>query len=358
MTENKSIPDVSVFRPVLIVSGLIIIMAAMRAASTVVATLFFIFFITLFFLPFKGWLVRKRVPSWLAVLIIIAILILLIAGILGLLYISSNQLYQNIVADQANLETYLESLQEELIQLGISPADIDLSGDGLGDQIANSVSGFLPGVLGSGITLITISILIIVAVIMLLAEAEGYIQRLRDSTGADNPAFAALRGFARDLMGWLIARGQVNVIVTIAVLILLLALDVNGALIWAVMTFFLGFIPFLGLAIAALLPALLTFVQQGLPSALLLGLGYFVISTISENILWPKLLGRGLNMSAAYILVSAFVFGWLMGIPGILLSGPLSVFLLLVLSLFKETSWITDMIVTRSQSRPPKENEI
>jgi predicted PurR-regulated permease PerM len=101
---------------------------------------------------------------------------------------------------------------------------------------------------------------------------------------------------------------------------------------------------------------LLTFVQQGLTSALLLGLGYFVISTISENILWPKFLGRGLNMSAAYILVSAFVFGWLMGIPGILLSGPLSVFLLLVLSLFKETSWITNMIVTRQQTEISEEN--
>ena len=356
MTESKNIPDVSIFRPVLIVSGLIIIMAAMRAASTVVATLFFIFFIALFFLPFKGWLIRKRVPSWLAVLIIITILIFVIAGILGLLYISSNQLYQNIFTEQANLESYLDNLQDELIQLGISPADLGLTGDGMGEQISGAISGIVPGILGSGFTWFTIAIVIFVAVIMLLAEAEGYIQRLRDSVGENNPAFAALRGFARDLMGWLIARGQVNVIVTIAVVILLLALNVNGALIWAVMTFFLGFIPFLGLAIAALLPALLTFVQQGLTSALLLGLGYFVISTISENILWPKFLGRGLNMSAAYILVSAFVFGWLMGIPGILLSGPLSVFLLLVLSLFKETSWITNMIVTRQQPEIPEEN--
>jgi hypothetical protein len=45
-----------------------------------------------------------------------------------------------------------------------------------------------------------------------------------------------------------------------------------------------------------------------------------------------------------------------MGIPGILLSGPLSVFLLLVLSLFKETSWITNMIVTRQQTEISEEN--
>ena len=82
MTANNSIPDVSIFRPVLIVSGLIIIMAAMRAASSIVATLFFIFFIALFFLPLKSWLIRKGVPSWLAVLIIITILILLITGVL------------------------------------------------------------------------------------------------------------------------------------------------------------------------------------------------------------------------------------------------------------------------------------
>lgn len=352
-TKNK-LSDVSVYRPIIILAGLIIVLTAMRAASTVVAALFLCFFIALFFLPFRRWMVSRRVPSWLAMLIIIVILFLLIAGIMGLLIISSRQLFQNLAANQVNLDTILQPLLDSLSQFGIPADSLGLGGDELQGSILGAAGGLLPGILASGVTWITIGIVIIVAVIMLLAEAEGYIQRLRDSVGAGNPAFAALRGFAQDLMRWIIARAQVNVIVTVAVAIMLFALDVEGALIWSVLTFFLGFIPFLGLALAALLPSLLTFVQHGLTSALLLGLGYFIISTISENILWPKILGHGLSLSPAYILLSAFVLGWLMGIPGILLSGPLSVFFLLVFSLFKETSWITDMVVTRTKRETPE----
>jgi AI-2 transport protein TqsA len=352
-TKNK-LPDVSIYRPIIILSGLIIVLAAMVAASTVVAALFLCFFIALFFLPLRRWMVSRRVPSWLAMLIIIAILFLLIAGIFGLLFISSRQLFQNLAANQINLNSILQPLLDSLSQFGIPTASLGLSGEELQGRIMGALGGFLTEIFASGIAWITIGIVIIVAVIMLLAEAEGYFQRLQDSVGAGNPAFAVLRDFAHDLMRWLIVRAQVNVIVTAAVAIMLLALNVEGALIWSILAFFLGFIPYLGLALAAFFPSLLTFVQQGLTSALLLGLGYFIISTISENILRPKVLGYELNVSPAYFLLSEFVLGWLMGIPGILLSGPLAIFFLLVFSLFKETSWITDMVVTRTKSEIPE----
>lgn len=351
MEEKNRFPEVSILRPIIILSGLVILLATMRVASTVVATLFLCFFIALFFLPFQRWMVRRRIPSWLALLIIIAILILLIGGILAILYYSSRQLVQNLASNPLNLDTLLQSLLDSLSQFGIPIASLGLSGEELQGRIVEAMSGFLPGMFASGITLFTIGIVITVAVIMLLAEAEAYIQRLRDSIGAGNPAIVALGDFAHDLTRWLIGRAQVNAIVTAAVAIMLFALKVEGAFIWSILTFFLGFIPYLGLALAAFFPSLLTFTQQGLTNALLLGLGYFIISTVSENILRPKILGNELNLSPAYFLLSEFVLAWLMGIPGILLSGPLAVFFLLVFSLFKETSWITDLVATRSGSK-------
>jgi predicted PurR-regulated permease PerM len=49
-----------------------------------------------------------------------------------------------------------------------------------------------------------------------------------------------------------------------------------------------------------------------------------VIQVIVGNFLEPRVMGRGLNLSPLVVLLSLIFWGWLWGIPGMLLSVPLT----------------------------------
>jgi predicted PurR-regulated permease PerM len=111
----------------------------------------------------------------------------------------------------------------------------------------------------------------------------------------------------------------------ILVTIILSLAGVDFALLWGVLTFVLNFIPTIGSIIATLPPIAITLFQSGsLGKTFLIGLLLLGIHFTVGNIIEPKLMGRGLNLSALVVLFSLIFWGWLWGIPGMLLAVPLT----------------------------------
>jgi len=72
-------------------------------------------------------------------------------------------------------------------------------------------------------------------------------------------------------------------------------------------------------------PVAITFFQYGSLTRTLLVTGSLVIiHFFVGNVLEPKIMGRGLNLSPLVVLLSLVFWGWLWGIPGMLLSVPLT----------------------------------
>ena len=106
------------------------------------------------------------------------------------------------------------------------------------------------------------------------------------------------------------------------------------------MTFFLGFIPYIGIIIAAIPPVLIAWSKFGIEGAILMALFFIVINTIAESYIFPKLAGKGLQMSVYVVFVSVFLWGWILGPIGAFLGVPLSLVIIKYLDHFKETQWI------------------
>jgi len=110
------------------------------------------------------------------------------------------------------------------------------------------------------------------------------------------------------------------------------------AALWAVLIFFLNFVPYVGSVLGVVFPVLMTIVQfedagtaltmLTLLTALQFGIG---------NFLDPYVMGNSLNLSPFAILLSLAVWSELWGVPGAFLAVPITSIVAIVLSEFRGT---------------------
>jgi predicted PurR-regulated permease PerM/methanogenic corrinoid protein MtbC1 len=94
---------------------------------------------------------------------------------------------------------------------------------------------------------------------------------------------------------------------------------------WGVVAFLLRFIPYVGAICSAILPALVAFaVFPGSSGALEILAAFVILDQLAAQIAEPFVIGRGIDVSPVALLLSAIYWSWLWGIPGLLLSTPLT----------------------------------
>ncbi|USQ14319.1 AI-2E family transporter [Legionella lytica] len=113
---------------------------------------------------------------------------------------------------------------------------------------------------------------------------------------------------------------------------------VDFAEFWALLIFFLNFIPNIGAIIAIFFPATLAIVQFAdwlHFLEIIIGLGS--IQFLVGNIIEPRFLGNSLNLSPLAILLSLTVWGTIWGVLGMFLSVPITVMMMIIFAHFEAT---------------------
>jgi len=119
------------------------------------------------------------------------------------------------------------------------------------------------------------------------------------------------------------------------------------ALLWGVLAAILSFIPSIGFIFSVIPPMILAFAQYGWEAALIVLLGYWIINGTVDNIIKPRFIGEGLNLSILVIFISVILWGWVLGPIGGLLSVPITLmFKTMVLDSHDNTRWLSNMMNT------------
>lgn len=108
-------------------------------------------------------------------------------------------------------------------------------------------------------------------------------------------------------------------------------LDLAAAL--GILTFVLNYIPNIGSIVATVLVALVTYVQTGQPAptaAIFVVVG--VIQFVNGSIIDPMLMGRALRLSSFGIIINLAFWGAVWGVPGMFLSVPIMVAMMIICS--------------------------
>jgi AI-2 transport protein TqsA len=136
-----------------------------------------------------------------------------------------------------------------------------------------------------------------------------------------------------------------NQIIATVVVVLLWFLGIPNPILWGIVAFVCGFIPYIGYWISVLPPMVLGFAQSGIPGALAVLLGYWLINGVLSSVVAPRYFGKGLNVSPVLALLAVLFWGWLLGPVGAVVGVPMTVLLkMIVLVNYPETRWLAQVL--------------
>ena len=333
-TITTALRQPSLSRVMLLLAATVVVFVGMRLAAPILDPILFAVVLALLFSPIYGWLIRHRIPTPLALVIMLVGLSVLFLGLFLLLGVSIARFSGEIGSYTSKLSGQLDEIQNLTKSLGVTTADLHkvLSPSALTGAIGTILSGVAD--------FLSDLFLILVIVLFLLAEGPAMMNRLRASTGPEHPQVARLAVFGRNVVRQLGLRAIVNLVTAAGVVVLLLVLRVDFPLMWGILAFFLSFIPWIGLPLAVAPAVVLALAEHGLTSAVLVIVGVIVINVLAENALSPMLMGRGLSISPTILFIGFIFWAWLLGGPGAFLAAPLTIFLVLMLDTFPETRWL------------------
>ena len=329
----------SFLRVMLFLAATVVVLVGMRLGAPILDPILFAVVLSLLFSPIYAWLRRQRIPVPLALVLMLVGLTILFGGIFLLLGISIARFSGDIGSYTGQLNEQLNNLQGLADSLGLTKADIKNA------LHPSALTATIGAVLGGIADFLSDIFLILLITLFLLAEGPAMMSRLRASAGANHPQLESIMVFGHSVVRQLGLRAIVNLFTGAGVIILLWVLGVDFPLMWGILTFFLSFIPWIGLPIAVAPAVVLALAEYGVERALLVILGVVVINVVAENLLSPMLMGRGLSLSPTVLFVGFIFWAWLLGGPGAFLAAPLTIFVALIFQTFPETRWIASLMV-------------
>ena len=341
----------SILRPIVIVAGIIIILAAIKAAASILSLFFLAVFLAIIFTPGFSWLRKKGVPSWLAVLITFGVIIGCALLLFGLAWFPISQFNEKLPGYQSNLSDQIAAASNLLARFGLDLSSFEEQGF----LDVGRVVGFLAPVILTITNTMFLLMVVVLTAIFMVVEAASYPERLRQGLGVSTGVIDQYRSFAQRVNKYLLTRVKLNLALAVPVTIMLAVLGVDFPIFWGVVTFFMGFIPVVGFLLAVAPPAALGLVESGWVTAVIVIGGFVIFNGIVDNVLQPRLMGQDLKLSPVVVFLSLFLWAFLLGGVGMFLAMPLTVLTVIVLEQFQETRWIAVLMSTNP--RPTQAEE-
>ena len=327
----------------LILAAFVIIVAGMKVASPILVPVLLATFIATISAPPLLWLERRGLPTVLALLTVIAVILsvgLLVATLMGK---SLAEFQSQLPIYEARLENLFAVLNSTAAQFEIEIRFSDIASFINPNSIATGV-GRVVNELGG---LIANAFLIFLMVIFILFEVSTLPKKLERIIAKPVDSMERLSQFKRNLQRYLVIKTLTSMATAALVFGLLEFFGVDFSVLWAVLAFFLNFVPNIGSIIAALPAVLITLLQIDLATATWVAVGYLVINNVVGTVIEPRIAGRHLGLSPMVVFMSLIFWGWILGPVGMFLSVPLTMMVRLVAESSDNARWISVLLSDR-----------
>ncbi len=323
----------------LVVALLLVIALGIRLATEVVTILVVSLILTLLALPATRVLQRRGLPHGIAVAVVSLVAFLLLLGLIGLLVYALRVLVTDIGIFQAELDQRLETVILFLDRFGIALPAFSSSSLDLG-ALAGAAFGYISDLGG----VLMMLFFVMIATFFMLLEAPHLPERAARILGPGSPTLAQASRMSGFVMDFIVVRTETNLVHGVLFGGILLAMGVHAAVLWGTLTFLLGYIPYLGLIAAAIPAVFFAWIQYGLPGALAVVGVTVVLNLIVENPVFSYFASRTFEIPPVLVVLAVIVFGWLLGVVGMLFAVPLMLMVLILVQASEETRWINVLL--------------
>ena len=365
MGENANLVDTHSFhRRIATASHAAILMTVFVLSMIYLETVLKPFFIAMgiYFVLKLGadWLSKNNFPVLLSYLTTLLLFILILISTAFFAWTQA----QGLIEDEERQEEYNEKLNQKwkglknapivgpAIKESIKEDTGTVGGDleSLGIGSGGSATDLITAVVSEVGTFVTTSITVLFFLIFIIFEAHLLPARIERawSDGASERVAIIQTQIEEGINTYFIVKTGCGIGSAVIAGAIMAMFGIDLWFVWAVMTFILNYVPYIGSLIATIPPLILGLILLNPTGLLILTILLLVNQQVWGNYIETKWAGRALDLSpVVLLLITAFSF-WLWGILGMILAIPLFAIVKIVLENIEETRPIAIMLSERA----------
>jgi AI-2 transport protein TqsA len=320
-------------------AALVVILGALKLATPLVVPILLASFLAMVSAPLMFWLVRHGVNRYLAVVLAL----LADAAFFGVMAALAASGLNALVSAMPRYQARVGVLRGE--------ASVWLSSQGLPDlghvlpTVSDNEMGHAVGVaITEGARALSSLVLVLFLVAFLLVELLGVEEKLRFIFRHPEIGIEQFRRAALHVQRYIVVKTGANFLTGLLVWLWLAAFRVDFALLWGVCALMLNYIPTLGAAMVGAPVLVVTLLQYGFGTTLVVAVGYGLINAAIAALVEPRVFGQALGLSPLVVFLSMVCWGWLWGPVGAVLSVPLTVVVKIALAYVEGYEWLSRML--------------
>jgi predicted PurR-regulated permease PerM len=316
----------------LVILTTLAILAACYFGRGILAPVLLALLLSLLFSPVVGMFERLHVPRMLASGVVVLILVGAVVGSFTLLadpakdwLTKAPDLMQSVARTVKEFKRPVQQAQEatekltDLAETTSGPQPQKVVVQEQGSMLAGLVS-YTPRVLEAIAALILL-------LFFFLSSGDNFLRRLVEiAPGLTEKRIVVsiARDIEREMSRYLLTITLINAGLGTCTALVLLLLQTPNALLWGAMVFVLNFAPYLGASVSACVLAIVGYTTfDNIGHALLVPGSFLALAFIEGQLVTPTILGKRLAVNPVVVFVWLLVWGWLWGIVGVLLAGPM-----------------------------------
>jgi predicted PurR-regulated permease PerM len=305
--------------------------------------------LALFFMPLMRTLEKKGVPKWLRVTTSVAIIIAAVGAAIFLIRLSAQEIMGAEEGFWDKLNTKLDLLFANVLHAfgmeslqGMTTFGELMQSENMVSMIFSG-SGETIGVIGNSVTKLLMMLFFLV---LLLSESVNVQRIMGDVIFKRNlPSVRTYRSIEKSMVKFIQVKFLLSLFTGIGFSLACLYFDVSFPLFWGVFTFAINFVQMIGSIISTIVVTLFALAElDSTGTVLAFGLALTGVQVIFGSILEPIFMGKTFSINTITVLVMLMFWGFIWGIPGLILSIPVTVLIKTILEQFPKTRKIAQMM--------------
>lgn len=320
-----------------------LVMYLLSVLSFIFIPLTFALFAALLFSPLMRWFKRKGVPNLIGVIVVLLIVTTGFKGAFEMVQLTGKELAS---ADEDFRNKFNERLNDVVIPvveiMGIHPGEEETNLQALLNN--EKISANLFGNVGSGLNMAKnmVSMLLMTLFFMVLLLAGSVNMQKVMQLLIFKQLYASVKTFRqieKDIFKFIVVKFLLSLFTGIGFSLACYAFDVSFPIFWGVFAFLINFIQMIGSVISVIVLTLFALVELNVSGTLL----FFIlvitgVQAFFGGILEPILMGKSFSINTVTVLIMLALWGFIWGIPGLILSIPLTALIKKIMEKFPGTA--------------------
>jgi len=322
-----------------------IVFYLLKTLSFILIPLILSMFIALLFLPLMRWLRKRKTPKIISIIIVIFIIITTLFVGFELIQLSSKEILatKSVFLDKAEVKlssliNYVESTFHIERPEGQEAFSFYFQTDSLMKNFGTTLD-FVGSTISMTLTTLFFTML-------WLAESINF-QKLLNSTilKQKHSSVKVFMKVENDLIKFMKVKFLISLGTGIGIGLACYLFDISFPIFWGLFAFVINFLQMVGSFISVILLAIFAFVELDPTSTLFFFiLSITLVQVLFGGILEPIFMGKSFSINVITILVMLMLWGFIWGIPGLIMSIPITVFVKIILEQYPKTKTLANLM--------------